>query len=930
MNARRMQDSSYRLLFLQGPEAMLVVSNDGLLMDANSRACSLLGYERQELLNGRFRDVVAPSAPWPLAWHDGISVGDEREIELRMVRRDGIVVAARATVVRCEDQDKAGFLAILFREREAIGETTDRALLLGRAIAKHGSDLYTLRDADDVIRYVSPSVTRVLGYSPEEVVGVHISQLVHPDDATLAARGVMEHALESSLAPSPVRYLRRDGTWAYLESVVCDSIDEPYVRGVMVVSRDVTKRVSGQVETGHTTEELGRRSRPRHLLSMSAVLNETEDVAEMLHASVERFRAVFDQAAIGIALVGTDGRWLLVNRRLCEILGYSEQELLKSTYAEVIHRDERDADHEGVLRPSIAPSGTQPAEARLTRRDGAHVWVNLTASLLPGPSEEAEYLVTFVEDISERKRAEDELRRQTDLYETLLKAQSDVGDGLVIVEDRRISYVNEAFCEICGYGVEELKDLPTFFDLIVPELRATVEARFEPLAYEGRGRGHIETAMLRKDGRSVEIELSLRALQSDTGQRLVGITRETTERKQTEESLRRSLGVLLALREAGQILGSTLKSEEIVTRLLTIMRGVSGLTAAVISVEDEGGQTRIWRAVGLEGLWRKARYAPEAEAARRAVLETGENRLFRLRRPGSESEYLVALCLPLRMRSRIAGVLEAYGPESFAEDEGVEILRSLAAQAASALENATLYGELAEREKRLAELVGQLFTAQEEERRRVAYEVHDGLAQLAAGAHQHLQGFARFYPPESVKGRELLDRALGLVQRTVGEARRVIEHLRPTALDDFGLQTAIRLEVDELRADGWSVEYDCDLADNERIPVAVETALFRIAQEALRNVRRHAGAKRVRLSLLRSAGGVELTVRDWGRGFDPEADQHGSGPGERIGLSSMQERASLLGGDLLVHSSPGVGTRVVANIPLPNESRTTEGTLDVP
>ena len=231
------------------------------------------------------------------------------------------------------------------------------------------------------------------------------------------------------------------------------------------------------------------------------------------------------------------------------------------------------------------------------------------------------------------------------------------------------------------------------------------------------------------------------------------MAQDVTERKRTEENLRRSLGVLLALREAGQILGSTLETEEIVTRLLTIMRGVSGLTAAVISVEDEPGQARIWRAVGLDGLWRRARYAPEAEEARRVVLEHGQHRLFRLQRPGGQPDQLAGLCLPLRMKDRIAGVLEAYGPESLTEDDTVEILRSLATQAASALENARLYGELAERERRLADLVGRLLTAQEEERRRVAYEVHDGLAQIAAAAHQHLQAFDKFYSPDSDEGR---------------------------------------------------------------------------------------------------------------------------------------------------------------------------------
>jgi signal transduction histidine kinase len=161
-------------------------------------------------------------------------------------------------------------------------------------------------------------------------------------------------------------------------------------------------------------------------------------------------------------------------------------------------------------------------------------------------------------------------------------------------------------------------------------------------------------------------------------------------------------------------------------------------------------------------------------------------------------------------------------------------------QAASALENARLYGELAEREKRLQELVGKIMVAQEEERRRVAYEVHDGLAQVAAAAHQHLQAFAHYHPPPSEEGREDLKHVSELVRQTVGEARRIIADLRPTALDDFGLRSAIRLHLDALRADGWSIDYE-DGLDDERLPAATETAIFRVVQEALNNVGKHAG-----------------------------------------------------------------------------------------
>jgi signal transduction histidine kinase len=233
---------------------------------------------------------------------------------------------------------------------------------------------------------------------------------------------------------------------------------------------------------------------------------------------------------------------------------------------------------------------------------------------------------------------------------------------------------------------------------------------------------------------------------------------------------------------------------------------------------------------------------------------------------------------------------------------------------------AAIFNQMAEaverRDAQLRELVGRLQLAQEEERRRISSEVHDGLVQVAASAHQHLQTFADCYAPASPGPRAALDRAVELVQRTVREARRVIAGLRPTALDDFGLATALQLEVEALRAEGWPVSYEADLGDG-RLPPTIETALFRVAQEALTNVRKHAGHTQVALSLQRRGPLVRLEVRDWGRGLGASGQPDGARPGERVGLLGMRERVALLGGRCAAEGRPGAGTRVVAEVPLP-------------
>jgi len=232
--------------------------------------------------------------------------------------------------------------------------------------------------------------------------------------------------------------------------------------------------------------------------------------------------------------------------------------------------------------------------------------------------------------------------------------------------------------------------------------------------------------------------------------------------------------------------------------------------------------------------------------------------------------------------------------------------------------------QLAERERRLEELVGKLIGAQEEERRHVAYEVHDGPTQLVIATHHLLQAFADAHPPGATVEAGALDRPLELARMAVKDARRIIEGLRPTALDDFGLAAALRLLVEDLRAEGWDAAYEETLGD-ERLATELETALYRVAQEAINNVRKHAGTTGVRLSLTRTGAAVRLAVRDWGAGFevaDGTSGGGGRGHGERVGLSGMRERVSMLGGTFRVDSKLGSGTRLTAELSLPAAEET--------
>lgn len=219
--------------------------------------------------------------------------------------------------------------------------------------------------------------------------------------------------------------------------------------------------------------------------------------------------------------------------------------------------------------------------------------------------------------------------------------------------------------------------------------------------------------------------------------------------------------------------------------------------------------------------------------------------------------------------------------------------------------------ERAAHEEALARMVEAARFAREQERRRIAYELHDGVSPLVVSAKQHAETSRDLAATDPGRAASELTRAVERLQEAVVETRRMLRALRPSSVDADGLAAALRRVVDESAADaGWAVDFDEALGD-DRLPAAAETAAFRIVQEAVRNASRHARAGHLAVSLRRDGGALRLTVRDDGVGFAP-----GAATERGLGLVSMQERARLLGGECHVASERGRGTTVDATLPL--------------
>jgi signal transduction histidine kinase len=275
----------------------------------------------------------------------------------------------------------------------------------------------------------------------------------------------------------------------------------------------------------------------------------------------------------------------------------------------------------------------------------------------------------------------------------------------------------------------------------------------------------------------------------------------------------------------------------------------------------------------------------EREAARRIGARTG-------------------LYVPLLLRDRAIGVISAHDKEDADprfSDEDIRLAETFAARVAVAV-------DLSERvaSDALRRVVG----AQELERRRLARELHDETGQALTSILLGLKGVEDARNEEDV--RIATAQLRELVVTTLQDVRRLAVELRPKALDDFGLVPALeRLAETFDEQTGIQVDLEPQLGD-ERLPSEIETALYRITQEALTNVVKHAQANHVSIVLTRREGSITVLIEDDGRGFTP-----GDTREEGLGILGMQERIALVGGQLTVESSPGGGTTLAVEAPLP-------------
>jgi signal transduction histidine kinase len=378
------------------------------------------------------------------------------------------------------------------------------------------------------------------------------------------------------------------------------------------------------------------------------------------------------------------------------------------------------------------------------------------------------------------------------------------------------------------------------------------------------------------------------------------------------ESSTRWLRQLESLNEIADALVSELELEPLLALIAGRLRELVDARLVLIALPEGGESLRVAAAEGdgtygivgmrLDFARSKAGRVLDRGHSERvdSVLEDPEIDQQAARRLGVHS----ALYVPLVAQGRAIGVVIAHdksGPNPAFTDDDVRLVEGLGARAATAV-------SLSQRVSR--DVLGRVVAAQEHERKRLARELHDETGQALTSILLGLKPLE-----QSVSGEEALAAIAALrelVVSTLQDVRRLAVELRPTALDDFGLVPAVERLVETFREQSAiRVDLETNLGD-ERLPAEAETTIYRIVQEALTNIVKHAEATHVSVLLTKRDSLVAAVIEDDGRGFEPE-----SVVDEGLGLLGMRERLGLVGGRLRIESAGGSGTSLVAEVPLP-------------
>jgi PAS domain S-box-containing protein len=513
------------------PDAYFLSDLTGRFTDVNQAACRLLGCARDELIGKTILDIIPPEdAPRLEAVRtELLEPGKVHTGEWTLKRKDGTLVPVEVSANILPDRLWQAFVRDI-TERKRIED--ERQIFV--ALLDNSSDFIGIADPTGKPIYVNPAGRRMIGLSADDPVErTTISEYYAPELGSFPTDVILKEMIEdgqwsgetlfrnfqtgASIPVSDTHFMIRDASGKR-------------ILGMATITRDISdaRRISDEREQLLAREQEARR--------------EAEIANEGLRESEERFRLAIDEAPIGMSLVGLDGRFIRVNRVLCEITGYSADELTKLTFQDITHPDDVQTDTTLADRLARGEIPRYQLEKRYVRKDGSTVDVTLSASILRAQDGAPLYYISEVEDITARKRADVALRLSEAKFSGII---SIAAEAIISVDqNQRITIFNEGAERIFGYRSSDVigKEL----EILIPERFRSIHrehfARFAAAEQTARNMAErLEVFGRRKNGEEFPAEASISKVSVGDATFLSVVLRDVTYRKSVEKALQRAV-----------------------------------------------------------------------------------------------------------------------------------------------------------------------------------------------------------------------------------------------------------------------------------------------------------------------------------------------------------------------------------------------------
>ncbi len=502
--------------------------------------------------------------------------------------------------------------------------------------------------------------------------------------------------------------------------------------------------------------------------------------------------------------------------------------------------------------------------------------------------------------------------------------------GILIVDTTafRIIDVNPAFCEMLGYRRSELLTL-TLADIVHPDHHpesASMADERRAILRDFRA----ERKFRRKSGDVVWMDMAATEIREHAGQAAcIVVLEDITQRKTAEEAQQRYLQRLEILHQTDQAILKAQSTEKTIQESLRYVREMIPCQQASVMLFDANAkQTRVVtaeitgersvtdglvvsldRLQGIEKLENgEAVLFPDLSAL------PAEHDMFQvLRREGIRSYVMI----PLNIHDQLIGALNLGTAEPYSFDKGkIEIAYEVANSLAVAIQNTRLLEEVMRHQSELKKMSALIIEAQEAERKRISVELHDEMGQALTGISIHLGVIEKMVQEKAdASVRDRLLEAKMLANQASDHIKDLAFRLRPSILDDLGLEPTLRWYVGRYtRRTNIPVDLIVSICETD-MDSDIKTHLYRVTQEALNNIAKHADARKVVVQLSCDQGWAVLMIEDNGRGFEVDQLTDGGSSGRGLGLLGMRERIAFINGIFQIQSVPGQGTRLTVKVP---------------